>query len=516
MDALKRLPTGIQDFENLRRGDFCYVDKTALIYQLVHSENYCTLFRPRRFGKSLLLSTLKAYFEGKKKLFDGLAIAQLEKEWTAYPIFHLDLNLVTEGRPESLNDTLNYYLSEWEEQYGVTSKPNMSFGLRFSRVIRQAYEQTGRRVVILVDEYDKPITQTLKDLPLQRAYESTMYGFLGVVKSMDFYIKFALFTGVVKVRPSEMLSGDLNNLSDISMDKRYAGLCGFTDAELDGILAPYVARLSERQHLSLELARERIRSQYGGYRFCVDSEAVYNSFGMLLLLNKKEFRPYWTQSGSPDYLYGLLRAQQCSLPLMEQTPIDSYWLRHINPTAPSAIPMMYQTGYFTLKTYNQMFHMYYLGFPNQEVEQSFLSFLLLRYAHVRDTGVPDFVKAARDGRTIDFLKRLSRIFTEQSYEIEGNREDYYQNVVYLITKLLTPYLEADYKMSPGCIAIGLKTEEYIYLIACKVDGSADEALQQIEAGGYQCPFSVDGRKIVRIGLNFSSTTRGIERWVVKS
>jgi hypothetical protein len=518
METLKQLPIGIQDFETLRQDGYLYVDKTELIYRLTKEGRYFFLSRPRRFGKSILISTLQAYFEGKKELFEGLAISQLEQDWTVYPVLHLDLNLVQQGVSGSLDSILDDWLTKMEAIYG-SSPSEVSPGLRFKGIIERANKQTGQRVVILIDEYDKPILQTIDDASLQETYRNTLKAFYGVLKTMDRYIKFALLTGVTKFGKVSIFS-DLNNLDDISMDEPYETLCGLTDQEIDTTLQPYVARLAQRLGRPYEEVREELRARYDGYHFMENSTPMYNPFSVLNTLQKGKFLNYWFETGTPTYLVSLLQRHHFNLENLEAIEEESADLNSIDSQSSDPIPTIYQSGYLTITGYNDRYQRYKLGFPNKEVEEGFLKFLLPHY--VRKAGekntkffVSDFVDDVRAGNVNQFLTRLAALFADTTYEIVGDMELYYQNALFLITRLMGFYVTAEYNTSDGRIDIVLKTEQYIYLIECKLDGSAEEALRQIDNKDYQLPFAVDGRKIICIGLNFSSAKRGVERWLVK-
>jgi hypothetical protein len=377
MEALQNLPIGIQTFEKLRKDNYLYVDKTDLVYQLAKSGSYFFLSRPRRFGKSMLISTLRAYFEGRKDLFEGLAMSELEKDWIQYPVLHLDLNTIKEGEPNSLNDTLDAWLSKWEATYG--SRPyEKSFGLRFIGIIERIYEQTGQRVVILVDEYDKPMLQTIGNEPLQQAYRSTLKEFYGVLKTEDKYIKFALLTGVTKFGKVSVFS-DLNNLNDISMDERFTTLCGLTDREIDTTLRPYVARLSNKLGRTYEDTRSELRTRYDGYHFVKNSTPIYNPFSLLNAFDKNEFGNYWFETGTPTYLVTLLQRHHYYLENLESVEVEPDTLNSIDTQSTDPIPTIYQSGYLTITGYNERYNRYRLGFPNQEVEEGFLKFLLPYY-----------------------------------------------------------------------------------------------------------------------------------------
>jgi hypothetical protein len=516
MEALKNLPIGIQDFESLRNDGYLYVDKTAYVYQLVTTNRYYFLSRPRRFGKSMLISTLHAYFDGKKELFDGLAIAELEKNWTKYPVLHLDLNLIKKGDGNALNSLLNEALCGWEEIYGKRESET-TFGLRFKGVIKRANEKTGQRVVILVDEYDKPILQAIDNEKQQEDYRSTLKEFYGVLKTMDSYIKFAFLTGVTKFGKVSVFS-DLNNLMDISMDREYVGICGITDEEIDTLFAPYVARLADELEISVTEAREELREHYDGYHFCKKSVGIYNPFSLLNTFQKRELNDYWFETGTPSYLVYLLKKHNYNLEKMATAIVGDSVLNSIDPQSTNPIPVIYQSGYLTIKEYYPRFRTYRLGFPNKEVEEGFMNFLLPYYTPLRsdesDFNIQEFVSEIEAGRVDDFMRRLSSFFADTPYELVKDLENHYQNVLFIVAKLMGFYVRAEYHTSQGRIDMVLQTADHTYVMEFKLDGTAEEALQQINDKSYTLPFECDGRQIVKIGVNFSSTTRNIERWIV--
>jgi hypothetical protein len=516
MEALKNLPIGVQDFEKLRNGNYLYVDKTALIYQLVSTGSYYFLSRPRRFGKSMLLSTLHAYFSGKKELFEGLAIERLEKNWVKYPVLHLDLNTSEYKTEDDLRNKLSSYLDDWEQQYGKDNR--ISLGDRFEGVIRRAYEKTGQSVVILVDEYDKPVLQAIEDDKLQDTFRSILKGFYGALKSMDACIKFAFLTGVTKFSKVSVFS-DLNNLEDISLDKPYASICGITDEEIDTVLVPYVQRLAEANERSYDDVRKELQIQYDGYHFVYNSVAVYNPFSLLNTFKKNEFNNYWFETGTPSYLVYLLKKYHCKLEDMASAQVSDKVLRGIQSQSSDPIPMIYQSGYLTIVGYNPTYKLFQLGIPNKEVEDGFYNYLLPNYANVSESQtefyIANFVEEVKAGKVDDFFKRLSSLFADIPYELVKDLENHYQNVLFIVTKLMGLYVKAEYHTSEGRIDLVLQTDAYTYVMEFKLDGSAEEALAQINDKNYALPFAVDNRKLVKIGVNFSSKTRNIDRWIVE-
>jgi hypothetical protein len=517
MEALKNLPVGIQNFDKLRKGDFLYVDKTAYLYQLAHSGCYFFLSRPRRFGKSMLQSTLHAYFEGRKELFEGLAIERLEKDWIKYPVLHLDLNLIKRGSPESLDSILTGTLCKWEKAYDLTQSES-TFGERFANVIERAKEVTGQDVVILVDEYDKPILEEIDNPEAQERQREVLKQFYGVLKNLDGYIKFALLTGVTKFSKVSVFSG-LNNLYDISMDSRFASICGITDEELDTVFVPYIQRLATALHRTYDEVREVLRVQYDGYHFCEDSVGIYNPFSLLCTFQSNKIKSYWFETGTPSYLVYLLKKYNFNLEQMATAEVDEEVLNSVDSQSKNPLPVIYQSGYLTIKDYDPEFGLYQLGFPNKEVENGFLKFILPSYASIDNTQsaffITNFVKEIRAGKVDDFFKRMSSLFADTPYELVKDLENHYQNVLFIVTKLMGFYVKAEYHTSEGRIDVVLQTDDCTYVMEFKLNGTAEEALAQINDKNYALPFAADNRKLIKIGVNFSSKTRNIERWVVE-
>lgn len=512
----KLYPIGIQNFESLRKDGYLYVDKTALIYQLAKRGRYYLLSRPRRFGKSLLISTLEAYFQGKRELFQGLAMEELEKEWLQHPILHLDLNIEKYDSIESLGNILNNALTHWEKIYG-DEPSEASFSLRFAGIIRRAHELTGQRVVILVDEYDKPMLQAINNEELQREFRNTLKPFYGALKTMDGDIKFALLTGVTKFGKVSVFS-DLNNLNDISMDKQYVSLCGMTEKEIHHYFEDDLRRLATAQDMTYEETCTRLKEAYDGYHFRQNSEGIYNPFSVLNTFAKQEFGSYWFETGTPTYLVELLKQNHYNLEQMSHEETNSEVLNSIYADE-SPIPVIYQSGYLTIKDYDGEFGNYILGFPNREVEEGFIKFLMPFYTNVNKVESPfeiqQFVKEIRTGQPDAFLRRLQSFFADTPYELIRDLEVHYQNVLFIVFRLVGFYVKAEYHTSEGRVDLVLQTDRYIYVMEFKLEGSAEEALQQIEAKHYARPFEADSRQLFKIGINFDNNTRNIERWIVE-
>jgi hypothetical protein len=512
----KLYPIGIQNFESLRKDGYLYVDKTALIYQLAKRGRYYFLNRPRRFGKSLLISTLEAYFQGKRELFQGLAMEELEKEWLQHPILHLDLNIEKYDSIESLGNILNNALTRWEKIYG-DEPSEASFSLRFAGIIRRAHELTGQRVVILVDEYDKPMLQAINNEELQREFRNTLKPFYGALKTMDGDIKFALLTGVTKFGKVSVFS-DLNNLNDISMDKQYVSLCGMTEEEIHRYFEDDLRRLATAQDMTYEETCTRLKEAYDGYHFRQNSEGIYNPFSVLNTFAKQEFGSYWFETGTPTYLVELLKQNHYKLEQMSHEETNSEALNSIYADE-SPIPVIYQSGYLTIKDYDPRFENYILGFPNREVEEGFIKFLMPFYTNVNKVESPfeiqQFTREIESGQPDAFLRRLQSFFADTPYELIRDLEVHYQNVLFIVFRLVGFYVKAEYHTSEGRVDLVLQTDRYIYVMEFKLEGSAEEALQQIEAKHYARPFEADSRQLFKIGINFDNNTRNIERWIVE-
>jgi len=513
----RRYPIGIQTFETVRKEGYCYVDKTALVHQLVQNGKYYFLSRPRRFGKSLLISTLEAYFQGKKELFDGLALEHLEREWTEYPVLHLDLNARNYVDTESLPAILNQHLEAWEALYG-NEKKDRAPEERFAYLIEKISRSTGKGVVVLVDEYDKPLLQALGNEPLLTAYRQQLKAFYGVLKSKDAYLRFALLTGVTKFSKVSVFS-DLNNLQDISMSPRFATLCGITEQELYDVFEEDIRLLGEHNGMSEEETRKALKDSYDGYHFTANCPDLYNPFSLLNAFSSKELGSYWFETGTPTFLIQLLKQGHYNLYNLYHEQVSKDMLGDIDNVGGNPLPMLYQSGYLTLKGYDREFGTYTLGFPNREVAEGFNRHLLLGYAKVPSGNptfqIQNFVLEVRRGDTDAFLQRLQSFFADTPYEQARDLELHYQNVLFIVFKLLGFYVQVEYHTSRGRIDLVLKTADYIYVMEFKLEGTAEEALQQIEDKHYALPFATDQRRVYKVGVNFSKDKRNIEKWLVK-
>ena len=512
-----KYPIGIQNFGEIRRDGYVYVDKTALVYKMVSEGKYYFLSRPRRFGKSLLMSTIEAYLSGKKELFEGLAIETLEQEWIEYPILHMDLNSREYKDESSLEAELNRHLEGWEKIYGDNYKDRATEE-RFLHVIDNAYEKTGRRVVILVDEYDKPLLQTIGKEELQSAYRSKLKAFYSVLKTQDAKIRFAFLTGVTKFGKVSVFS-DLNNLNDISMSPLFHNICGITDQELQQYFSESIDSLSRKLNVQRETCIEKLRKSYDGYHFEENSNGLYNPFSLLNTFYNMKFGSYWFATGTPTYLVNLLQQYDYNLDLMSKAEVSADVLNSVEPNSQNPIPVIYQSGYLTIKGYDSEFGYYKLGFPNEEVEEGFVKYLAPFYLSKKQSrsafDVRSFINDVRSGKAEQFCVRLKSLFSDTPYELVKDLENHYQNIVWVVFKMLGFYSQAEYHTSNGRIDLVISTPDYRYVMEFKLDGTAEEAMEQIKSKNYSLPFALDNKHTYLIGMNFDSATRNIEKYIIE-
>lgn len=516
-NPLRKFPIGIQSFEFLREQGYLYVDKTALVYQLVKMGKPYFLSRPRRFGKSLLLSTLEAYFQGKKELFKGLAIEQMEKEWLEYPVLHLDLNAEKYDSSERLYDMLERQLVIWEELYG-TKGEGITHSGRFMAVIRRACEKAGRRVVVLIDEYDKPLLHSFHDDKLQQDFRETLTAFYSVLKSADPWLQFVFITGVTKFAQMGIFS-NLNQLNDISLNRRYATLCGMTKAEIESTFAPELETLGTANGLNASDTMDLLARQYDGYRFSEDQvEGVFNPFSVLSALSEGKLRNYWFATGTPTFLVEILKKTHYDLRKLDGVEVTATSLSDDRADINNPIPMIYQSGYLTIKAYDERFRFYTLGFPNEEVKYGFLNFAMPFYTPVSENDAPfyigKFIQELEIGDIDAFLNRLRAFFADFPYELNDKTERHYQVVFYLVFKLMGQYMDAEVRSARGRADAVVKTKQAVYVFEFKLDGSVQDALRQIDDKGYLIPYTTDGRQLYKIGVNFDATERNLGAWEI--
>lgn len=466
----------------------------------------------------MLISTFEAYFKGRRDLFTGLAVEQIEKKWEEYPVLHLDLNAEKYDSPDRLDAILSNQLTQWEAIYG-RGEDETTLSSRFLGVIRRASEQAGRGVVVLVDEYDKPLLQAIQNEPLLDSYRSTLKAFYGVLKSADRYLRFAFLTGVTKFSQVSVFS-DLNQLNDISLNYDFSTLCGITREELLANFEPEIAALSQANDINTKEVVETMTRQYDGYHFHPNGEGVFNPFSVLNAFFSKEFGNYWFQTGTPIFLVELLKESDYDLRLLMDgietaaSAFTEYRADRKNP-----IPLIYQSGYLTIKEYDKRFKVYSLGFPNDEVKYGFMNFILPFYTPIPDGErrfyIGKFIQELESGDVPAFLTRLKAFFADFSYELNEEKERYYQVIFYLVFKLMGQFTEAEVRSACGRADAVVKTPKYIYVFEFKLNGTAEQALQQIDDKGYLIPYLSDGREVVKVGVEFSAATRNISRWLVE-
>lgn len=508
-----RYPIGMQSFPEIRNGGYVYVDKTALIHRLVTENKYYFLSRPRRFGKSLLLSTLEALFLGRRDLFRGLDIDSLDWDWEPHPVFHLDLNVRNYADMTSLSTILDRHLEEWERRYGCHASSHIPED-RFIHVIRGAYELTGRPVVILVDEYDKPLFSTMHDPALLEHNRAILQAFYGVVKSLDGYIRFAMLSGVTKFSKVSVFSG-LNNLIDISMETAYNAICGITSDEIRRYLGPSLDDFARANATGPDDAIRMLADNYDGYHFSKRGDDIYNPFSLLNALRVNELGNFWFETGTPTFLVRLLQRQHFILPDLEHTTRDGEILRSSDIYRNDPVPILYQTGYLTIKGYDHLTGEYLLDYPNREVKKSFLTFLISFYSPAAaSSDLNAMIRAVNAGHADRFMTILQGFFRDFPYDQIPALEVHYQNVVYIIMKLMGYHVATEYRTSDGRIDMLIKTHAYIYIIEFKMDRPASGAMRQIERKAYADPFVADGRKIIRIGATFDSRSRSLADWTI--
>ena len=509
-------PIGIQNFEKLRQGGFSYVDKTDLIHQIAKNGGYYFLGRPRRFGKSLLISTMEAYFQGKKDLFKGLALEKLENEWTEYPVLHLDLSGKEYKSMEDLDVRLDRHLSLWESNFDAAKRYPMA-DARFSDIIDTAYEKTGKPVVILIDEYDKPILDSAGNEPLREAYRSRLQGFYSVMKSQDGKIRFGFLTGITKMGKLSIFSG-LNNLKDISMDHRYVDICGISEDDLHACFDESVQEMADANRLSKEECYAKLKDYYDGYHFCENSADIYNPFSLLNALDSQRFKDYWYETGTPTFVVKALRNGKFNLEDLTLDGVPASALTGVNSDDSDPIPILYQSGYLTIQSYNEQTEEYSLKYPNKEVERGFMQGLANIYVpsarYNSPFAVRKFAEDFKKGDAEGLMKRFEAFFADADYEIAGDAELYFQNTMYVMCKLMGQYVQVERHTSNGRMDIVVQTDKYVYIMELKMDATADEALKQIEDKAYAKPFAADPRQIFKIGVAFSKQTRRIEEWKI--
>ena len=518
-----KYPIGIQSFDRIIEDGFVYVDKTDMLYSLVKEGSIYFLSRPRRFGKSLLLSTLKNYFLGRKELFKGLKMEALEKDWKVYPVFHIDFNGGNFTQKGVLQRWIDGYVSSWEREMGIEADKSLPTGLRFIELLKTAYEKSGLRAVVLVDEYDKPILDVLDyDKDLEEEHRNILKGFYSTFKGADEYLQFVFLTGVTKFSQVSVFSG-FNQPKDISMHAKYETLCGISQEELESYFREPIEELTEAYRCSYDEMLDMLKSQYDGYHFSDRMTDVYNPFSLFNAFDSGRIYDYWFKSGTPTYLIRLLAHSDENVNEITGKFYSPEEFIDYKANVEQPLPMIYQSGYLTIKEFDMEEMTFLLDFPNNEVKRGFLTMVASSYfGDKMETAswIRKAVSQLKKGELDDFRTGMTSFlasipYTMRRKENEREKERYFHYTFYLIMPLISVYTVYTEKVqSHGRVDCIVETPDYVYIFEFKLDGTADEALRQIEEKGYAREYESDNRKLYKIGAVFSSETGTIEEWIV--
>ena len=518
-------PVGIQDFEKLRTKGAIYIDKTDLIYKLAQKD-YVFLSRPRRFGKSLLSSTLKYYFQGRKDLFQGLAIEQLEKEWIQYPVLHFDLSTAKNRDLAGIRSELDSQLRPYEMKWDVSVDPNKSAGQRLSMLIKTLHEKIGEKTVVIIDEYDAPMLDVLHDDERMAEVRRMMQEFYAPLKACDADLRFVFITGITKFSQLSIFSV-INNLTNVSMLPEFSAICGITEEELNSVFKEDIAMLAEEYECTTDDMKKRLKLQYDGYHFSENCADIYNPFSILNAFANKKIRSYWFESGTPTYLIHQLQRFRTDVTTLDEVEASETMFDRPSETLSDALPLLYQSGYLTIKSYDRDFESYILGIPNKEVRVGMMEHLLPVYTHQSNMTngglIQDFCRAVLkedlNKACIVLRAYLAGIpYPEGGKEILEDMEKceyYYETIFYLIFSFMNRHIQTQVKTCRGRADMVMHTAKAIYVFELKINKSAQEALNQIDDRGYMIPYTADKRKQVKCGISFSTQTRTIEEWIIK-
>ena len=515
---LKKCPLGIQTFEKVILEDLLYVDKTQYIYSLAQNYSCVFLSRPRRFGKSLLASTLHSYFSGKKELFKGLAIERLETEWAEHPVLHFDMSTAKHMDKETLEQELNGKLSDYEEIYGKSKTGKTKLNQRLESLIVNAYAQTGSKVVVIIDEYDAPLLDVVHEDEQLPQLRQVMRNFYSPLKACDPYLRFVFLTGITKFSQMSIFS-ELNNLKNISMMPEYAGICGITEEELTEQLADYVEAIAESQGKTHEEALQQLKQNYDGYHFCWPSPDIFNPYSLLNALSDKRVDSYWFASGTPTYLIEMMRKFGVAPSQIGRTRAMASAFDAPTERMTSLTPLLYQSGYTTIKDYNPISGLYTLDIPNSEIRIGLMESLLPNYvqsaANEGLTAIADMYMALLEGDLDGMLRQLQQFLLTVPYCDNTNYEGHYQQMLYVIFSLLGRYVDVEVRTATGRVDMVMQAFGKLYLFELKLNRSAAAAMQQINLNDYPARFSQCGLPIVKVGINFDTATRTVSDWVIE-
>ena len=513
-----KYPIGEQSFENLRKGGFLYVDKTEFVDKIVNGSKYYFLGRPRRFGKSLFLSTLKCFFEGKRELFKDLYADTIDWDWEEYPVIYFDLNN-QQFRQDSdfsdLDNILNYTIKTLEKKWDIICD-ELDLSTRFASLIRQISEKTGKGVVILVDEYDKPLVNNIHNRERFIKYRDKLTAIYSNFKSSADYIRLVFLTGVSRFGKLSVFSG-LNNIRDISFIDDFASICGITEEELLNNFQDGINELAQKYNRSIKDELIKLKLHYDGYHFSEGCPDIYNPFSLIQVFDNKKYSNYWIASGTPSLLAEQLKKTDADIEKITNIRCPQNALEGLDIDNISVEALFYQTGYLTIKKYDPRRDLYHLGLPNEEVKQGFLEYLIPYYTSLQGKNsavfIFDLIDEMEEGRVDDFMKRLQSLFAGIGHDMRFDEERNVQNALYIIFKLVGMHVDAEVKTSDGRIDILVRTTDYVYIMELKYDRSAEEALAQIERKEYSLPWSTDSRTVIAIGINYSTAKRRIDTWL---
>ena len=515
---VNKYPVGIQTFEKIRENGYLYIDKTKYIVDFREKQmSYVFLSRPRRFGKSLFASTLQAYFEGRKELFEGLAIADYEKDWVKHPVLHFDLSGAKHMGVEQLERYLADMLEEQETVWGYKTH-QVDANLRLKDLVKKAYKQTGEKVVVIIDEYDAPLLDVVHEEDDFKQLRLIMQNFYSPLKKLDPYLEFTFITGITKFSQLSIFS-ELNNLDNISLFDQYSAICGISKTELITQMKPDIEAMGEALNMTYEECLAELTQFYDGYHFSKNSEDIFNPFSLVKALNARDIAPYWFGSGTPSFLLKLLDKYHVNLSTLEsqETVLSSFDQSTEEMT--DALPLLYQSGYLTIKKYEPMFQEYTLGIPNKEVRDGLLNSLIPHYVNPRRSDnnafLLGFCKAVYRNDIEAALEHMRTYMATIPYDLENHSEKHYQTIFYLMFSFLNIYIRTEVKSAIGRADAVMHMPDTLYVFELKVDKSADEALAQIDEKGYMLPYHSEGKRLVKVGINFDSTQRTISEWKIK-
>ena len=519
MAEIRKYPVGIQTFSEIRERNYIYVDKTQYLADFIgNGYKYIFLSRPRRFGKSLFASMIHSYYEGRKELFEGLAIRKKELDWTCHPVLHFDMSAAKHMDVAMLEEYLDYMLRPYEKLYGIEEETDKKPNIRFANIVKAAYEHTHQKVVLIIDEYDAPLLDVVHEEQNLAALRRIMQNFYSPIKSLDPYFEFVFLTGITKFSQLSIFS-ELNNLYNISMYDQYSAICGISSDELHTQMLQDVERLAEHLHISVDDTFALLKKKYDGYHFSKHSEDVYNPFSLIKAFASGDISNYWFESGTPTYIIKLLQKYNVSLRDVSgrDASVEEFDISPENMT--TALPLLYQSGYLTIKHYDPMFGVYTLAYPNEEVEmgmvRSFATNYLIPASGSNSSFVVKFVKALLADDMEEALTQMRAYLAGLSYRLSNKTERDVQTIFYLLFSLVGAYVKVEEQSAHGRADIVITLPDVVYVMELKFDGSADAALKQIDDKGYLVPFIADGKRLVKVGVNYSSEERTITDWIIK-